>query len=86
MRIKKRRYWVFAFDKDSPRGGLDDLKFSFDTVEEFEEEILDYTNEGYTRYQILDTSNSFIFEGDLGTVTRWVIRNVGEERYEDDVY
>ena len=86
MKIRRGRYWVFAFNPDNPNGGLDDFRFSFNTVEEFEDNILEYTDEGYTRYQIIDTNNRFIFEGDLGTVTRWIIRNIGEERYEEDIY
>lgn len=77
---------MFAFHKDSPNGGLDDLKFSFNTVEEFEDNILKLTDEGYTRYQVLDMNNRFDFEGDLGTVTKWICKNIGDDRYEEDIY
>lgn len=32
-----KRYWLFAFMHYYPSGGMDDLEFTFDTLEEFEE-------------------------------------------------
>ena len=81
MRLNRGRYWIFAFNNDKPLGGLGDLKFSFNTVEEFEDNILKITNGEYNRYQILDTNTNFDFEGDLGTVTKWVCKNIGDEGY-----
>lgn len=86
MKIGRGRYWIFAFHKDRPIGGLDDFKFSFNKVEEFEDKVLELTDEGYASYQLLDSSNRFIFEGDLGTITKWVCKNIGDERYEEDIY
>jgi len=86
MRLKSGRYWMFAFRRESALGGLDDLKFSFNTMEEFEDRILAITSEGYDHYQILDTFNNFDFEGDLGTVTKWVCKNIGGEGYEETIY
>ena len=86
MRIKHGKYWVFAFDNDNPNGGLDDYKFSFNTIEEFEDNILSLTSGGYTGYQILDINTKFIFTGDVGTVTKWVCKNIGGEGYEENIY
>lgn len=82
MKIKRGRYWVFAFNKDNAKGGLNDLKFSFNTVEQFEEEIFSL-NKNYDTYQILDLQTRVEFQGDIGTITRWVCKNIGGEIYEE---
>jgi len=71
---KSGRYWIFAFDEDCPIGGMNDFKFSFNNLEEFEDNILKNTN--YTTYQVLNTETNYHYEGDLGTVTRWVCKNI----------
>lgn len=86
MKSKRKRYWMFAFDKERPLGGMNDLRFTFNTVEEFEDNMLLITDRSFTTYQLLDTFKNFDFVGDLGTVTKWVCRNVGGERYEEDIY
>lgn len=85
MKLKRGRYWVFAFNRDNAKGGLIDLKFSFNTVEQFEEAILSL-EESYDVYQILDTQTRFDFQGDIGTITKWVCKNIGGETYEEDIY
>lgn len=85
MKLKRGRYWVFAFNKDNAKGGLSDLKFSFNTVNEFEESILSLGISEFNIYQILDTNTKFNFEGDIGIVTKWVCKNIGDERYEEDI-
>lgn len=80
---KKGRYWVFAFDDCYPLGGMNDFKFSFNNLEEFEERILEKTD--YMYFQVLDTNSNFMFDGDIGTITKWVCRNIGDEIYEDDI-
>lgn len=85
MKLKRGRYWVFAFNQDNAKGGLIDLKFSFNTVEQFEEAILSL-EESYDVYQILDTQTRFDFQGDIGTITKWICKNIGGERYEEDIY
>lgn len=74
MSKKSGRYWIFAFDEDYPIGGMNDFKFSFNNLEEFEDNILKNTN--YTTYQVLNTETNYHYEGDLGTVTRWVCKNI----------
>lgn len=86
MKLKSGRYWVFAFNRNSPSGGLKDLQFSFNTIEEFEDSILAITDRGYTEYQVLNTDNNFDFSGDLGTVTKWVCKNIGGEGYDEVIY
>lgn len=83
MRLNRGRYWVFAFKEDNPKGGLLDLKFSFNTVEQFEDGVLDLTKDGYTHFQILDIDRNFDYSGDLGTVTKWVCKNIGDEKYDE---
>jgi hypothetical protein len=73
------RYWIFAFN-NIPRGGLNDFKFSFNNIEEFEDRCLDI-HDSYREYQILDTKTNFHIDGDLGTITRWVCKNIGDEHY-----
>lgn len=80
MRKKKGQYWIFAFDGYYPCGGMQDYQFSFNTIEEFEEEILSLPL--FEFYQVLNIDNHYDFQGDLGTVTTWICKNIGEEKYE----
>lgn len=77
---KNGRYWMFAFDNKHSRGGINDFIFSFNNISEFEENILHKIN--HTTYQVLDTNTNYHFEGDIGTVTKWVCKNIGGEIYE----
>lgn len=79
---KKGRYWIFAFDGYYPSGGMNDYKFSFNTVEEFEEETVSCYTTSYQNFQVLDTETHYHFQGDIGTVIKWVCKNVGGECYE----
>ena len=78
---KKGRYWVFGFDGYYPSGGMNDYRFSFNTIEEFEMEIAEIGTK-YQHYQILDTESHYHFQADFGTVVKWVCKNVGGECYE----
>lgn len=83
MKLNRGRYWIFAFKKESPNGGLGDLAFAFNTAEEFEEGVLSVKDKAHKHYQILDTAMNFQFEGDLGVITKWVTKNIGGEGYEE---
>lgn len=76
---KKGRYWVFAYNGFYPLGGLNDYQFSFNTVSEFEEYILESK---FDTYQLLDRDNNYSFNSDLGTLISWVCKNIGGEVYE----
>lgn len=81
---KTGRFWLFAFNGCYPRGGMNDFKFSFNKVEEFEDKILEL-NEGYGYfdcYQVLNIETHYHMSGDLGTVTTWICRNAGNEKEE----
>lgn len=84
MSRKNGRYWVFAFNFCSPSGGMGDFRFSFNNIDEFEDFIIKIIN--YDSYQVLDTNTNFCFDGDLGTVTKWVCKNIGDEKYEETSY
>lgn len=81
---KKGRYWMFAFDECYPIGGIKDFRFSFNNIEDFEDLIIKFMN--FDSYQVLDTNTHFHFEGDLGTVTKWICKNIGDEVYEETNY
>ena len=81
MKSKKGRYWVFGFDRENPKGGIDDFIFSFNSINEFEEDMIEYTS--HNAFQVFDTRNNFSFQGDFGTVTTWICNNIGDERYEE---
>ncbi|MFQ3543441.1 hypothetical protein Q7A53_05095 [Halobacillus rhizosphaerae] len=80
MKSKKGRYWLFAFNEE-PNGGLNDYLFSFNTIEEYEEEILEH--KFYDQYQLLDTRTHFHFSHDIGELTKWICKNIGDEGYEE---
>lgn len=61
---------------------MNDFRFSFNNVEEFEERSVDMTKI-YANYQLLDTKTHFHLEGDFGTITKWVCKNIGDEGYDD---
>jgi hypothetical protein len=79
MHSKKGRYWIFAYNE--PIGGMEDFQFSFNTVEEFEEEISKIAIK-FHRFQVLNTETRYHFTGDVGTVIKWVCKNIGGEIYE----
>jgi hypothetical protein len=79
---KNGRYWMFAFD--NPEGGMSDFRFSFNNIEEFEEKSLNMINK-YTHYQVLDNRTNFHVDGDFGTITKWVCKNIGDEYYEETI-
>lgn len=81
MKKKKGQYWIFAFQGFYPKGGMSDYKFSFNTIEDFEEEIL--LLPWFDSYQIYNTNTHYLFQGDLGTVTKWICKNIGEEIYKE---
>jgi hypothetical protein len=81
MQSKKGRWWVFAIEPYAPRGGMEDFKFSFNTVEDFEREINGMIGK-YASFQVLDIETHYHFQGDFGTVVKWVCKNVGDEDYE----
>lgn len=83
MKRKAGRYWIFAFEGFYPKGGMNDYKFSFNTVEEFSDEILEHReNDGF---QLLDTETNYDFQSDFGEMTKWVCKNIGGENYEEDI-
>ena len=82
MKSKKGRYWIFSFDSCYPSGGMNDFRFSFNNLQEFEDGILEVT--GYDVYQVLDTESNYHFKGDIGTITKWVCKNTGEDTCEGD--
>lgn len=80
---KRGRYWIFAFNKEYPSGGMNDFLFSFNTIDEFEDKSIKLSLD-YTHYQILDTHTHFHYEGDFGTITKWICKNIGGEDYNKD--
>lgn len=84
MKRKKGRYWVFGFDGYYPKGGMNDYIFSFNDIEEFEEEIL---KQKWDMYQLLDTETHYNFQThQLDDLTKWVCKNIGDEKYEKTDY
>lgn len=79
MQSKRGRYWIFAYDE--PVGGMEDFKFSFNTLDEFEEDI-SHMIINYNQFQVLDTETNYHYMGDIGTVVKWVCKNIGGEVYE----
>ena len=82
MQSKRGRFWIFALRDYDYRGGLNDFVFSFNKIEEFEDEIIKYTS-GCSRFQLLDIETHYNFQSDIGTMTKWVCKNVGGETYEE---
>jgi hypothetical protein len=80
---KRGRYWVFAFNE--PEGGLNDLRFTFNTLQEFEEKCVNMINK-YTHYQLYDTQTRQDIEGDFGRITKWICKCLGDEEYEETTF
>ena len=79
---KNGRYWIFAYT--SPEGGMKDFRFSFNDVEQFEIKSMEVITD-YKIYQILDTETNFHVEGDFGTITKWICKNIADEGGYDDI-
>ena len=79
---KRGRYWLFAYEKDNPKGGMNDFIFSFNTIEDFEEKSTNLITK-YTYYQILDTQTNFDIDGDFGRIAKWICKNIGGDCYDE---
>ena len=80
---KRGRYWLFAFDGYYPSGGMNDFKFSFNDVEEFEDKLSNISK--YDNYQVLDIVTHYHFSSHFSDMVKWVCKNVGNEGYEEDI-
>lgn len=80
---KSGRYWLFAFDDFYPTGGMNDFKFSFNKIDEFEDK-LSMINK-YDNYQVLDIETHYHFSSGFGDMVKLVCKNVGGEEYERDI-
>lgn len=81
---KNGRYWLFAFNYNDVKGGINDFIFSFNNIDEFENLIVN--KDIYNYYHVLDTNSNFHFSGDLGTITKWICKNIGGEIYESQEF
>lgn len=84
MKKKTGQYWILAFDDYYSNGGIDDYQFSFDTLEEFEEEILT-VSVTFNNFQLLNRYDNYHFTSTLDDLTKWVCKNVGDEKYDKNM-
>ena len=83
--MKKGRFWMFAYESRTPRGGLGDLELTFDNIEEYENEVKSYNKKNimnfedrYDIYELLDTKTDHIIwvpRYRLQEIKDWVIEN-----------
>lgn len=63
--MNRKRYWLFAWDTFYPSGGLSQVKFKFDSIDEFKEQFNDFCQyqgciiEHYVELLDLDTGGTW---------------------------